>query len=134
MFAGIDLASMIARSTASGWLLCVIGITGLFGIWRLYVLARPRMLELEIGQNTGLRKEFIEEMQALREEVKGLRLENGELRHEIRELHQIIDGMRREQLQAGASEHAVLARHLPLTPAMSRALDSLDQVKGTGES
>lgn len=131
LFGSLNLGGMMARSTASGWLLCIIG---LFGIWRLYVLSRPRMRELDIGENSGLRKEFIEEMAALREEVAGLRVENGELRREIRALHGIIDGMRRGQLQADLSEHSAMARQLPgLTAEMDRALDALERVKGVAE-
>lgn len=131
LLSGLNLGGMMARSTASGWLLCILGA---FGIWRLYVLARPKMRELEIRENAGLRKEFIEEMAALRAEVADLRVENSHLRDEIRALHGVIDGMRREQLQFGASEHAVLARSVPdLSPEMSRALDALGRVKGVSE-
>lgn len=127
MIDSLDISGMIARSTASGWVLCLIG---LFGIWRLYVLGRPKMFELEIAKNSGLREEFIEEMAALRAEVKGLREENEHLRREIRELHGVIDGMRRENLTAHLAGQRVVAESLSRSPAIDRAIDSLKSVTG----
>lgn len=61
------IAELFARSTASGWLLCAIGIAGLFGIWRLYVVARPKMLELEMDGEEKLRSEMWRDIAALKE-------------------------------------------------------------------
>lgn len=125
-----EIAALFARSTASGWALCVIGVAGLFGIWRLHVLARPKMLELEITRDTGLRQEFIDEMRQLRDEVKSLRDENGELRKEIRELHGIIDGMRRENLTANLAVQRDAIGDRPVSKPMERALGKLDEIAG----
>ena len=54
----IDLTGMIARSTASGWALCAIGLAGLFGIWRLYMIARPKMAQIEQDGEEKLRHEM----------------------------------------------------------------------------
>ncbi len=53
----------LARSTISGWLLCVIGV---FGIWRLYVIGRPKMRELEIGADEQVRDELWKEINDLK--------------------------------------------------------------------
>lgn len=95
-----------------------------------YIKIMPRLRELEINNNAGLRKEFIEEMAALRGEVTGMREENGELRdevkglrtenkvlrEEIRELHGVIDGLRRENQSAQISGQRVIADTLRALP------------------
>jgi cell division protein FtsB len=90
--------------------------------------------KMTIQVNGEVRHEFIEEMQALRSEVKGLRDENVNLRQEVRELHAVIDGMRREGLSGQISAQRVVAEMMPQTPAMERALRSLDNVVGDRKS
>lgn len=89
--------------------------------------------KMTIQVNGEVRSEFIEEMQALRTEVKGLRDENVNLRQEVRELHSVIDGMRREGLASQLSAQRVVADLIPKTPAMERALRSLDKFDGRTE-
>lgn len=85
--------------------------------------------KMSIQVNGEVRQEFIDEMKALREEVKGLRRENDSLREEVRSLHGVIDGMRRESLAGHLSAQRVVAEALPTTPAMDRALRSLGNVE-----
>ena len=90
--------------------------------------------KLTIQENTGLRSEFIDEMQRLREEVHGLRLENSGLRTEVAELHAIITGMRREGIQAAASAQSQIIRNMPpeaVTDTLRSAMDSLNKIPGT---
>lgn len=86
--------------------------------------------KMTIQVNGEVRSEFIEEMQALRVEVKGLRDENENLRREVRDLHGVIDGMRREGLAGQLTAQRVVAEMMPQTPAMERALRTLDGVTG----
>lgn len=90
----------------------------------LLVKFRLENRKLSITENSGLRQEFIEEMHALREEVKGLRSENGQLRDEVRQLHSVIDGMRRGALEGGISAQRVVLDALPagsVSPAIKSA-------------
>lgn len=121
---------MISRSSASGWTLCLLLVGGWIALRRDRAKQESKIRELDIGERSGLREEFIGEMAALREEVKGLREENSALRQEIRALHGIIDGMRRDQLQGAISTQSVVARNVDPSPEMQRALNSLDKVAG----
>lgn len=86
--------------------------------------------KLTVEENAGLRKEFIDEMHALRKEVRDLRRENDQLRDEVRGLHGVIDGMRRENLTGQLTAQRVMAENMPQTPAMDRALKKLGEVQG----
>lgn len=87
--------------------------------------------KMTIQVNGEVRSEFIEEMQALRTEVKGLRDENDSLRKEVRELHGVIDGMRREALQAGISTQRAVVESLPAGFVPLKTQEALDRMKGT---
>lgn len=82
-----------------------------------YIRILPRLKELEINNSAGLRKEFIDEMGALRRDVKDLRNENDLLRKEIRELHGVIDGLRRANQAAQISGQRVVADALASLPS-----------------
>lgn len=122
----------------------LLGIPGLtfggVGNWAIvavllaaFIRAWPKLKELEIGKNAGLRREFIEEMQALREEVTGLRNENGMLRQEVRELHKVIDGMRRGNLASNIEIQREIIGDRPVSAPLKRALKSLDEITGGTE-
>jgi predicted nuclease with TOPRIM domain len=112
-------------------------LTVLIGLILRNRLANRR---LTIEENAGLRKEFIEEMAALRHEVKdlrgevrarddkidALRIETAKrdekidlLRAEITELHGIIDGMRRENQASHISGQRVIADAIRSLPQAS---------------
>lgn len=105
---------------------------GLLGLLLRFHLANRKMT---IAVNGEVRQEFIDEMKALRDEVRELRDENSALRREISELHGVIDGMRRDQLTGQLATQTVIARQMGgmVPPATRAALDSLNAVKGTGE-
>lgn len=131
----------LATSTAPVVVKSATGILTAAGVWSgvlvlilvcvlAYIKIMPRLRELENNNNAGLRKEFIEEMAALRSEVSGLRSDNAELRKgmsdlrdendllrkEIRELHGVIDGLRRQNQTAQISGQRVVVdmlRELP---------------------
>jgi uncharacterized protein YlxW (UPF0749 family) len=92
----------------------------LMGLITLAVRYRLASRKLKIEENSGLRREFIEEMGALRQEVRDLRGENEILRKEIRELHAILDGVRRENQTAQVSGQRVIADALKGLPGAGK--------------
>ncbi len=129
------IAGLIGRSTASGWLLCIIGLAALAKLAQLVVLQRPKMREMDISEGGILRTAIAAEMSGLRDEVAGLRKENSDLRAEVRALHAIIDGMRREALTGQLATQTAMARGLgdAVPPATRATLDRLDAMTGVGE-
>jgi regulator of replication initiation timing len=105
------------------------------------------MKELEITEGESVRAFFMAQMDSLREEIAGLRVENtglrdevremrGEntmLRKEVRDLHGTIDGMRREALQAGVSTQRAVVDALPPGFVPPATQEALDRMKGVGE-
>lgn len=127
------ISGLLERSTASGWLLCCIALVGVLQLGRILAAQRPKMHELDIGERSGLREEFIAEMAALRDEVKGLREENSALRGEIRTLHGVIDGMRRENLQSALSTQRAVVGSLPPDFVPTKTREALERIEGTNE-
>lgn len=119
--------ALAQRSSLSGWVLCFLALVLL---WRQYVAQRPEMAKLEIGENGAIRSEYIAEMAALRDEIKGLRDENKSLRDEVRELHGMLDGLRREQLAGALATQSAVARAVvdDMPPATKAALERLDML------
>lgn len=105
-------------------------ISIMLGVLAIILKNQMAHRKMTIQVNGEVRTEFIEEMQALRVEVKGLREENDSLRKEVRELHGVIDGMRREGLSGQLSAQRVVADMMPQTPAMERALRTLNGIAG----
>jgi len=110
---------------------------GLLGMILRFQIANRK---LSIGVNGEVRKEILDQLNALRgdndglrEEIRTLRRENDALRDEVRGLHGVIDGMRREGLTAHISAQRVVADALPQSPEMARAMRSLDNIQGTGQ-
>ena len=137
-------ASIISKGTASGWTLCVLGLVGVILLAKIALMQRPQMKQMEISEGEALRTVFVSEMAALRSEVaklrednaglrgevRGLRDENKGLRDEVRQLHAVIDGMRREGLSGQISAQRVVADALPKSPEIERALMSLGNLQG----
>lgn len=109
-------------------------ISIMLGVLALLLKNQMAHRKMTIQVNGEVRSEFIDEMQALRLEVKGLRDENVNLRQEVRELHSVIDGMRREGLSGQLSAQRVVAEMMPQTPAMERALKTLNGIAGDTKS
>lgn len=124
-------ASVIAKGTASGWTLCVLALIGVVVLLKILAAQRPKMKELEIGEDASIRAFMAEQMGELREEMKGLRDENHALRKEVRDLHGVIDGMRREALQAGISTQRAVAESLPAGFVPPATQDALNRMKET---
>lgn len=139
--APIAVKSATGVLTAAGvWSGVAVVCVALIGVVVAYIRVMPRLRELENTNNAGIRREFIEEMAELREEVKGLRQDVRErddkidqLRNEIRELHGVIDGMRRENLTAQLAGQSAVARTMPQSPAMERALRTIDEITGNDQ-
>lgn len=127
------IEGLIARSTASGWLLCIIGVAGLIQLARVIAMQRPKMKELEITEAGAWQNVLVGEMQALRNEIKDLREENHGLRKEVRQLHGIIDGMRRENLQVGNSAARAVVESLPREIVPEKTREALDRIQGSAE-
>jgi hypothetical protein len=127
------LTGLINRSTASGWLLCCIAMAGLIQLGRIVAGQRPKMRELDISEDAGIRAFMAEQMDGLRVEIKTLREENQSLRNEVRGLHGVIDGMRREALQAGISTQRAVVGSLPRDFVPEKTREALDRIEGTGE-
>lgn len=133
-------APVVVKSAAGGliasgvWTVVGMITVAIIGAIVAYIKIMPRLRELENSNNAGLRKEFIEEMGALRGEVSGLRTENGHLRNEvrdlreegdllrkeIRELHGVIDGLRRQNQTAQISGQRVVADALKSLPGEAK--------------
>ena len=140
-------ATHTAATTNTGLLGVVIALLSV-AITGLGLLLRNNLAnrKLTLEDNKGLRAEFIEEMRELRDEVKGLREENFGLRNEvkglrnegdmmrgeIRELHAVIDGMRRDNLTTTLAEQRVfIQKHVGLenlSPEMGKAMDDLSKI------
>lgn len=126
---GGALSEMLARSTASGWLLCLLVAAGLI---KLVINQRPKMRELDIGEDENIRAFFAAQIEGLRGEIKDLREENTALRNEVRTLHGVIDGMRREALQAGISTQRAVVGSLPRDMVPESTLAALDKIDRKG--
>lgn len=104
--------------------------------------------KLTIEENAGLRKEFLDEMHSMRDqlgglrddndklrgEVRSLRAENDNLRTEVRGLHAVIDGLRRETQGAAISAQRVVAANMPggISSEMQNALNHLELITTIG--
>jgi hypothetical protein len=80
------IAGLIARSTASGWVLCVLALGGVIQLSRLLVLQRPKMAELnqqgEDRARTGeekLRSEMRNDMADLKVEIAALKADKADV-------------------------------------------------------
>lgn len=131
-------ASVIAKGTASGWTLCVLALIGVVILLKILAAQRPKMKELEIGEDASIRAFMAEQMNELRGEIKGLRVEtkdlrdeNHALRKEVKDLHGVIDGMRREALQAGISTQRAVVDSLPPGFVPAKTQEALDRIKET---
>lgn len=126
-------------------------LTVAIGILSTILFHQRANRKMTIQVNGEVRQEFIDEMAALRGEVKSSREESeglreeirtlrsevrkrddkiDQLRDEVRSLHGVIDGMRRENLGAHTSAQRVIAERLPHSPEIDRALRSLGNVQG----
>jgi len=129
---GSVASEIIAKGTTSGWTLCVIALIS-FGTY--LIRQRPKMRELDIGQDGEIRAFFATQIEGLRSEILALREENTALRSEIRSLHGVIDGMRRENLQIGISTQRAVVQSLPVDfvpDGLKAALDRIEPVKKDG--
>lgn len=121
-------SEIIAGGTTSGWTLCLIAIIS----FATYLIKqRPKMRELDIGEDSSIRTFLSSEISGLRTEIKDLRDENTALRAEIRELHGVIDGMRREALQGGLSAQRAVVQALPRGVVPESTLAALDRIPAT---
>ena len=61
------IAALIARSTASGWVLCIVGLGGLIQLTRIVALQRPKMKELETQKAESDRDAVTQKEESLRD-------------------------------------------------------------------
>lgn len=127
--APIAVKSATGLLTATGvWSAVAVITVAVIGAVVAYIRIMPRLRELENTNNAGLRREFIEEMAALRAEVTTLREQVRQrddkidlMRREIGELHAVIDGMRRENQAAQISGQRVIQDHLQALPQTGKS-------------
>lgn len=82
------------------------------------------------AQNIALSSRVSELEKALSDERRECDKQLAEMRGELREMQVKIDGFVRQLIAFQTSE----ARAMTLSPAMSRAMGSLDTIQGTGET
>lgn len=94
---------------------------------RLWIQNRKLRMQEKIDDRQG----FGALIEALSGEVADLRVENGVLRREVRELHGIIDGIARGDLQARTSAQVldIRANSTVIPPATAAALDRIEGKK-----
>lgn len=130
---GVDTVSKIAPLN-SLLITVAIGMLGL--ILRFQLASRKLRMEEDIGDRKGwgeLIQTLTDQVKRLTDEVGTLQKENHQLREEIRSLHGTIDGMRRENLQAGNSAARAVAESLPEGAVPPATMAALERMKGTGE-
>lgn len=121
-----------ALETLRGWISTGTLLAMLGFIARLWVTNRKLGIEnrkLGMQEKVEDRQGFGALIEALSREVASLREENTALRHEVRELHGLIDGMRRGDMQARASAQVLELRAKSpdtLPPATAAALDRIE--------
>lgn len=111
-----------------------IGMLGL--LLRYQIAARKLRLEEEVGDRAGWREvidALREQVTQLSTQVTELQGENTALRKEIRELHGVIDGMRRDNLQKGNSAALAVANALPEGSVPPSTLASIKRIAGEGK-
>jgi len=81
------------------------------------------------AQNLALSARVTELEKALSDERRECDKQLAEMRGELREMQNTIDGFVRKLITFQSSE----ARVLPLSPQMSRAMDTLDRIEGEKE-
>lgn len=81
------------------------------------------------AQNLALTARVTELEKALSDERRECDRQLAEMRGELRDMQTTIDGFVRQMVAFQTSE----ARAMPLSNHMTRAIDSLDQIKGKGE-
>lgn len=105
-----------------GWALLGTVVLALIKAW-------PVLRKLGIDENAGIRSEYVSEIKSLREEVHNLRTENDGLRREIRELHDLLSGIRRQSL----ADQAAAIRNIPaVSEAVSEA--AVRAVRAAGDA
>lgn len=76
------------------------------------------------------RKGWRELIEELSKQVADLRAENGQLRDEVRQLHTIMEGMRRQNLQEGSSAARAVLAALPQENIPPATREALRRVRG----
>ncbi|QQV76535.1 hypothetical protein H5J25_13895 [Sphingomonas aliaeris] len=61
------IAALVSRSTASGWLLCILAIGGVIQLSRIVALQRPKMKELETQAEESERNAAAQKEESLRD-------------------------------------------------------------------
>jgi chromosome segregation ATPase len=127
------LEGLIARSTASGWVLCALVVGGLFQQWRMWTSQRPKMRELSDAADSSLRHDLMEQIDKLWRQLSDERRECDKqidaMQVEIKTLRDKIDGLVRQLIAYQVAE----ARRGEVSPPMQRALGRLEDIAGTAE-
>lgn len=71
-----------------------------------------------------------EQVDRLSKQVADLQTENGQLRTEVRDLHSVLEGIRRQNLQEGSSAAAAVLAAIPQENIPPATRDALRRVRG----
>ncbi|RSV15695.1 hypothetical protein CA235_07535 [Sphingomonas sp. ABOLF] len=124
MFAGLE--SMIARSTATGWWLCGIGMAGLFGMWRIYVMLRPKMEELKQKAEAAERDDKNNDINRLEARIIALESKVDQAETKADQAEAKVHAVEMKQVSTLAAFRLVaseLQRHDPDNPVLRQAMD-----------
>ncbi len=113
------------------------GVIGGLKIFASHLLAMRKIADARAqlvdqrgdDQNKALSGRVTELEKALSDERRECDKQLAEMRGELREMQTKIDGFVRQLIAFQTAE----ARAMPLSPHMTRAVDSLDNIKGSGE-
>ncbi|MDF0490043.1 hypothetical protein PX554_18065 [Sphingomonas sp. H39-1-10] len=130
------IEGLVARSTASGWVLCILVVGGLFQQWRMWTSQRPKMRELENAEDASLRADLMRMLAEARtdhaNQIADIRREQQDERHacdeKLRAMQAQIDGLVRQLIAA----QVMTGRALEMSPEVRAAGERAMRVRDEG--
>src|ERR1051326_4671996 len=125
----VEAVGSLAKFSPLNTSLLVVAIGLLGALLKFQLQSRKLKIEEDDADRKGwgsLIETLTDQVKRLTDEVSQLQAENRHLREEVRSLHGTIDGMRRENLQAGNSAARAVVESLPegsVPPATMAALE-----------
>jgi hypothetical protein len=77
------MSGLISRSTASGWLLCIIGMSGVITLLRILAVQRPKMKELETQAEENVQSLLVSRVDRVEAALEQERVGRAEDRREL---------------------------------------------------
>ena len=134
------IEGLIARSTASGWVLCLLVVGGLFQQWRMWTSQRPKMRELENAEDASLRADLMRMLAEARtdhsNQIADIRREQQDERktcdEKLRAMQAQIDGLIRQLVAAQVASGQAIELSPIARAAGERSLRARDEKMGEG--